>query len=313
MIFTGRYCDTVVDHAGVHHVHPWRSNLVVATCDLLLAALLRRQEGIAGILFWAVGEGEREWDARLPSPRTTNTRLARELARQALRADQIVYLDPSGNPSEAPTARLEVTAEFAGSDFGAEGTQALREFGLFGGDATEAPDTGFMINQVIHPRIDLGPEDTLLRRLQLTVGGGQVGREAVVGFGGALPVTSLHGVGTVYAEALDAAGIRTIRALSHINPQRRIAGIPAVTLLEFRAKARMVQHLQIDVAPFAALSGRSISSLLLTPPRTIVQELPDSGITVGAVARLQDELAVLQVALDEDSLQRITLGELLSS
>jgi hypothetical protein len=311
-MITGRYRDAVVDCTGTNHVLSWRPNLVVAGCDPLLAALLKGHEGIAGILYWAVGEGERDWDARLPAPQTGSTRLTREVARQPLASAQIVYLDPGGDPSEVPTGRLEITAEFAGAEFGAAGTQALREFALFGGDATTAADTGFMINQVIHPRIDLGPGDTLRRTLQLTVGGGRVQEEAGAGFGGAMPVTDVHGIDLAYAEALAAAGIRTIRALANVDPHRRIPGIPPVILLEVRAKARMVKQLRIDGGPFAPLVERSISGLLRARPRELLEALAGSGTTVDAVMRLQDELAALQVALNQDVLQEITLGRLLS-
>jgi len=95
-----------------------------------------------------------------------DTHLAAEIARQALTPEQIVYLDDAGEPSETPTNCLEVAAEFKGKNLVSNGFQSLREFGLFGGDATDVPDSGFMIDHVIHPRIDLSPGDTLERNLR---------------------------------------------------------------------------------------------------------------------------------------------------
>jgi hypothetical protein len=189
MHIQGSYRDAVTDSQGrVQWSSSWRSNLIVHDCSVLLAALLKRHRGLRGILYWAVGEGKKEWDALCPSPRLSDSRLAVEIRRQA--PDRIVYLDDAGQPSRTPTSCLEVTAAFKGQDLVRKGFRSLREFGLFGGDATEAPDSGFMIDYVIHPRIDLSPTDKLERKLRLTFASGAVQlEEKVGGFGAAPPVT----------------------------------------------------------------------------------------------------------------------------
>jgi len=51
--------------------------------------------------------------------------------------------------------------------------QPLREFGLFGGDATRTPNSGYLIDYAIHPRVDLTRTMTLTRtvRQSYTAGG----------------------------------------------------------------------------------------------------------------------------------------------
>ncbi len=165
----GRYCDRLFNHQGsLLWQSSWRSNRILNNCDRLLAALLKGEVGMQGVLYWAVGEGQPSWDVLLPNPQPTNTRLTQEVARLPLAPGQINYIDDQGNSSTTPTQRLEIRLDIDGSTLVDSGFQSLREFGLFGGDATTAPDSGFMINQVIHPRIDVAPSMTLSRTLQLT-------------------------------------------------------------------------------------------------------------------------------------------------
>ena len=161
----GYYRDVVTDVTGrVRSNTGWRLNLIVKNCDRLLAAMMKRHDGMQGILYLAVGEGEEGWDLAQPTPIPSTSKLTKELLRQPIEADQIVYLD---SQIQEPTNHLEITAEFHGAGLVTNGFRSLREFGLFGGNANEAPDSGFMINYVIHPRIDLNPDATLTRRVRL--------------------------------------------------------------------------------------------------------------------------------------------------
>lgn len=166
---SGRYRDRLRDRQGsLLWKSGWRSNRILNNCDRLLAALLKGEVGMQGLLYWAVGEGQPSWDALLPNPQPTNTQLTQEVARLPLASEQIDYIDDRGNSSTTPTPRLEIRLDIDGSTLVDSGFQSLREFGLFGGDATIAPDSGFMIDRVIHPRIDVAPGMILSRTLQLT-------------------------------------------------------------------------------------------------------------------------------------------------
>ena len=77
--------------------------------------------------------------------------LADEVTREAVGSKDVVFLDADGEETPVSSPRLKVRAAFEAQ----ERVRTLRECGLFGGDATEAPGSGFMIDYVIHPRIDL--------------------------------------------------------------------------------------------------------------------------------------------------------------
>lgn len=294
----------------------WRANRVVQSCNGLLAALMKGEAGFSGILFWAVGEGASSWDRLMPSPKAEDDRLTQEIVRKPLSAEDIHYLDEANQMVEGPTARLQIGATFTLEDLGGEGIRSLREFGLFGGDATAAADSGWMIDYVIHPRIQVSAGMTLTRNLYLTfgLGGGGGGmEESVGGFGGALPVMSIDGVGKRFSSAFNSAGVSSLNDLIALDPLQAIASIPGVKLREFRVKARMVLGFRADLMPFAALSARSISDLLLADPETLAAEIGVPAVGASHVIQLQEALAVLQVALDDSALQDISLGALLSS
>ena len=304
---TGRYQDRLFSSRTEQWQSGWRSNRIVADCSVLLAALMKRQEGIEGLLFWAVGAGEEHWDNEMPSTRPGTTRLTREVARQRLGPDQVTYLDAAGNSTGDPTSRLEITASFTGADV----AQPLREFGLFGGDASSAPGSGFMVDQVIHPRIDLASDDTLRRQLRLSFEGGTLRSEVTSGFGADLPVISIEGVGAVYGEMLAARGIRTLGDLADIDPLRPLEGLSTVNLREFQAKARMVLSVPVVSESFRPFAGRTVSEVLTAHPDRLAGEIGSPEVTSDVAAALQDDLAVLQVALDEERLQEMMIGDVM--
>ncbi len=305
-LIKGYYHDILTGPQGqIQWDSGWRPNLIVQQCHRLLAALMKGHQGMRGVLFWAVGEGQERWDSLSPSPVPTDFQLCNEIARQALATEQIVYL--AEEPTTTISDQLEIGAEFTSEDFGAHGVQTLREFGLFGGDATDTPNSGFMIDYVIHPRIDLRPDMTLKRTLRLNFQAGLSQQEEWVGVGDALPVVNIDGVGNQYAKALSRAEIRTLADLVAFDPLQPVRRIPPGKIREFQAKARMAMRLRIRLSSFTPLANQSISQILKEDPEDLAAA-PD--ITPTMVRQLQNELALLQVALDEKRLQQITLGSL---
>lgn len=69
--------------------------------------------------------------------------------------------------------------------------------------------------------------------------------------------------------------------------------------------------LTVGLTPFAALAHVTVSDLLKEDPQTLAAMTRDFTITADMVADLQEELMPLQVALDDQQLQQITLGSLL--
>jgi len=291
----------------------WRSNLIVQNCNVLMASLMKRHEAMQGILYWAVGKGLPDWDSNNPNRVSTTSKLNNEVARKAISAEQIVYINEANTPTENPTTRLEVTMEFKGEDVVKSGSLSLREFGLFGGDASEIKDSGFMIDYVIHPRIDLTPGIKLIRKLRLTFASGILPEENLSEFFADLQVSGIDGIGDKYASDLNGQGINSIGELVEIDPLNPVGNIPQLKLREFYTKARMLMRLRISIVPLAPLSDYSISNILMESPENLVNVINKPGITPEIIRHLQEELAVLQVALDDAKLQDITAADLLNA
>ena len=90
-----------------------------------------------------------------------------------------------------------------------------------------------------------------------------------------------------------------------------VGRIPMARLRQFNGKARMVMKLNINLEPFSVFSGYSISKILLDRPEELVNSVTGAGITPEDVFNLQKDLTILQVALDESYLKKITLGNLM--
>lgn len=121
---------------------------------------------------------------------------------------------------------------------------------------------------------------------------------------------SIDGIGDEYAAELGENGIHSLGDLARIDHFNPVGSIPQAKLGEFRAKARMVMRMEIDLTPFIALADSSISNILCERPEILVEV---SGIIPEMVKQLQEELAVLHITLDDAHLQSITLSELINS
>ena len=285
------------------------SNLIVRDCNRLLAALMRGHPCVAGVLYLAIGEGKKSWDAQPPPLSASTRKLTRELLRRFIDPERMVYLDEELKPTPIPTGVLEVHAEFLGREVAVNGFQPVREFGLFGGDATEEADSGFMIDHAVHPRIDLTPGMRLQRRVRLTFETApQPDRPELPEhwLGDAL-VSVIDGVGVRFAAALAAAGIESVRGLASVTAVVPIAGISRPRLIGLRARARLALRTAARIAHVEGLGGRTIWELLLTPAEKLASE---SGASYPAIERLQELAGALEVALGSEILRRTTVGQL---
>lgn len=310
----GYYLDTLANSSNeILWKSGWCSNHVVNNCSVLLAGLMKNQPGMQGILYFAIGQGMTEWDAHLPDPDHSNDQLTQEINRQLLKPQQIVYLNEFNEPTTIPSGLLEISAEFKGQDIVKNGLQPLREFGLFGGNATDAANSGFMIDHVIHPRIDLERDKKLIRKMRLVFETGIGPLDHIIDFGSNLPVISIDGVGTKYSDILKNQGVEKIADLVKVDPLTPIGRIPMIKLREFRAKARIVLQTEINLLPYTKLQKWNISRVLKEKPENLVDKIGDPDVTKKMVTSLQEKLAILQVALDDVQLQKITIGDLLGT
>lgn len=312
-VIKGYYRDQLLDDGNkLVQDCGWRSNRIVYDCNRLLAALMKGHEGLAGVLYLAAGGGLPQWDGEVVQPLPTTSQLTNELGRRTLQPADIIFLDNSNLPSATPTSRLEIHCQFTREDFAENGAQSLREFGLFGGDASDSAGSGFMINHVIHPRIDLINNITLIRTLRLDFSQSTLQVEELGTFGTSLPLHSIDGVGAAYAAIIESSGVQSLGDLAEIDPLMPLETIPAIKLREFRAKARMVLGFSANIAPFAELGHYNVSDLLKESPEVLASRIQETVVTPQMVTDFQEELMPLQVALDDRQLKNVTLAELLN-
>lgn len=173
------------------------SNRIVQSCDYLVASLMKNLSQLSGITFLAVGEGDKDWDGRTVTPSVQDSRLKKEIARYRI-SDVICFIDTTETESVIPTSKLKISIEIKPEHFKPAALTQLREFALFGGDADLNENSGYMINHVIHPRIDITAEVTLTRTIILSFSNTTGERGLEITTLHYLPIRVLDGVGSVY-------------------------------------------------------------------------------------------------------------------
>ncbi len=152
----GTFRDRLIGPSGASIETPWRSNLVVwSALDLIGALLCNRSSGLT---YLAVGTGDPAWGANPPSADRGRTRLTTEVFRTRLEPGDTLTYDP-----QAGRVHVRVTIGRG------RATGTLREFGLFGGDASARPDSGVLVNHATHPAVQKAEGDVLERELFLTL------------------------------------------------------------------------------------------------------------------------------------------------
>ena len=168
----GIYRDIIRKDTVLQSDSGWRSNRIVSSCDRLLAALLKNTNGISGISYLAIGTGDKSWDTTPPSPTPDALHLFKEVKRYPVTNAQISFIDFSEITSADPTGTLLITMTISGSSLTNGTAVQLREFGLFGGNATGNANSGNLIDYIIHPRIDITPDLTIERTVKLVFASG---------------------------------------------------------------------------------------------------------------------------------------------
>ncbi|MBO8161166.1 MAG: hypothetical protein H0Z24_05970 [Thermosipho sp. (in: Bacteria)] len=164
--FKGEVTDVLINTKTGEKKVLWTSkNVVVDDFSKLIAALVKNESGYSGALYWAVGSGSDSWDdSNPPLPSVTDTKLTSETYRKAITADDMAFLDDNGNETATITNKLQIKVTFTET----EANGALREFGIFGGNATSTKDSGIMINHKIHPLIYKTSDMILERTIRFT-------------------------------------------------------------------------------------------------------------------------------------------------
>jgi len=127
-------------------------NVIVTDFGILVAALLKQHSGYGGATYWAIGEGEgSSWDSLTTEQREAKSvvglhNLYGEIARSSVDVD---FIDDSNLIVSDPTNRIEVRTTFDNSVVG-----QIREFAIFGGNATMTSGSGIMIDHKVLPVIN---------------------------------------------------------------------------------------------------------------------------------------------------------------
>jgi len=143
------------------------TNIIVNSASVLVARLLKdNQEPDGGITYLAVGSGAQGWNLQNPpQPTNTQTSLFGEIARKAFTTVDVTFIDPdTGDPTIVPTNVLDFTATFAET----EAVGPIVEMGLFGGDATDLPNSGTEVNYRTFPVINKTNSMTLTIIFRIT-------------------------------------------------------------------------------------------------------------------------------------------------
>lgn len=133
-------------------------NLVVSNAYVVMAMVMKQDPSFEGFMYWALGNGDgsstADWDDGVEdgsiSPSEGDTQLDNEIYRKAIQPSDIVFIDGQNKVVAGPTNRLQITVNFAEDEPYASQSAFLREWGLFGGDATSTADSGFLINRKVH-------------------------------------------------------------------------------------------------------------------------------------------------------------------
>ena len=161
---TGEIIDRI-HYADGHVEERVGHNLVVNSFLNLVMCLLKQQSGYKGIQYWAVGSGASSWDASLSNPDISATKLTSELGRVPIAASEIQFLNSNYNVVTTPTNILQISHTFGPTDCNG----VWREFGIFGGNATTAANSGIMINKRHHAVITKTEEMTIERIMRFTL------------------------------------------------------------------------------------------------------------------------------------------------
>lgn len=176
----GEWQDFIIRPDGRRELIAEGRNLVVNSVHIVLAMVMKQDPSYGGLLYWAVGDGNLggpedspDWDAGVDdgsiAAQETDTQLAREIYRKAIAPSDIEFIDASGNVSAVPTNRLQITSTFNEDEPYGDGTIAyLREWGVFGGDATSALGSGYLINRKVHKTYEKTNVSKLERVLRFT-------------------------------------------------------------------------------------------------------------------------------------------------
>lgn len=155
---SGEVIDNIYDNRG-NLIEKRIGHNIIVNSFLNLVMLLLKDNGTSGIQYWAIGGGSTLWDSNSQLPTSQETRLTNEIGRALINPDEITFLTPTFELSSVPTNIIQIKHTFGTNDCNGE----WREFGIFGGNATAAANSGILINKKHHKVINKTSEMSIER------------------------------------------------------------------------------------------------------------------------------------------------------
>ena len=146
----------------------WKSNMIVVSCRVLLAAFMKNETSARGIQSLKFGKGDATWDNLAQPPKADPNSLDNLVDKPGfiipLAKLKLEYLDPR-NSDLSPTATncIQITATLSPGEPAGVDPFPLREFGLFG----QMDNKEVMIDYIRHPLIEKDSLMTLERKVRL--------------------------------------------------------------------------------------------------------------------------------------------------
>lgn len=161
----GEFRDIIRYSDGRVEVKEWDKNTVTFGMGKLIGILFKDPTLMNGIRYWAIGSGEESWDLQVPpKPLISDQKLVNEFARKAVTPDNISFIDKDGNATTDFSNVIQIDLTFGET----EANGVWKEFGIYGGNATEMKDSGIMINHKTHPVIVKDDTMTIQRQMKFT-------------------------------------------------------------------------------------------------------------------------------------------------
>jgi hypothetical protein len=164
----GEWRDVYKDERGnVVHDTGWNPNQVQNTNAVLLASVCKNRVGYTGFLYFAFGTGLPAWDTAAPTQPFTQTGLTTEVFRKSVPPASITFRNAitGANIEPTPSNVIQVDVTLA---LGEANGNALREFGVFSGNATGVSGSGLTTNWIVHSRIDKNASISIERAVRFT-------------------------------------------------------------------------------------------------------------------------------------------------
>ena len=165
-LIIGEVFDTIYYPDGRVEKREKSFNLIMKSFSTLIGAFIKGDtDYTGGNLYWAIGSGQTTWDTSTFTPVDSATQLTNEVFRKEIPLSSRYFVNQNGDRVTTVTNRIQLDIVIEGRELNGF---SLREFGIFGGNASSVANSGIMINHKVHARIDKTEGMRIVRSIRLT-------------------------------------------------------------------------------------------------------------------------------------------------